>query len=114
MKVDEDGYAYSLFLSHLYEDLQERLVERYETLFPRGLPTTGSDNGFLIEQALDFIESRLIAIPQPFAGYFHFLPPHYPYNTSKEFFNAFDRDGFKWIEKPRDVLRESKSAQKTH
>lgn len=111
MKVNEDGYAYSLFVSHLYEDLQERKVAKYETLFPRGLPTTGSDNGFLIEQAVDYIESRLTAIPQPFAGYFHFLPPHYPYRTSQEFFNAFDRDGFKWIEKPRDVFagRESKN-----
>jgi len=111
MKVDEDGYAYSLFLSHLYEDLQKRKVAKYETLFPRGLPTTGSDNGFLIEQAVDYIESRLTAIPQPFAGYFHFLPPHYPYRTSQEFFNAFDHDGLKWIEKPRDVFagRESKN-----
>jgi arylsulfatase A-like enzyme len=104
MKIKEEGYAYSLFLSHLYEALQEKKIENLEPLFPRGLPTTGSDNGFTIEQAVDYITGRLISIPQPFAGYFHFLPPHYPYHTSKEFLDAFLNDGYKPMEKPRDIF----------
>src|SRR5215216_3210904 len=39
MKVNEEGSAYSLFLSHLYERLQERKIESLKPLFPRGLPT---------------------------------------------------------------------------
>jgi arylsulfatase A-like enzyme len=111
MKVKEEGYAYSLFLSHLYENIQENKVESYKSLFPRGLPNTGSDNGFTIEQAVNYIKNRLPAIPEPFLGYFHFLPPHYPYRTTREFYNAFHQDGFKWIDKPRDVFagRESKN-----
>ena len=104
MRVKEDGLAYSLFLSNLYEDLQEKMIRDLKPLFPRGLPTTGSDNGFLIEQAVDYIANRLVSIPQPFAGYFHFLPPHYPYRTSREFFNTFKNDGFKPIEKPVDLF----------
>jgi arylsulfatase A-like enzyme len=104
MKVNEDGYAYSLFLSHLYEDLQEKKIKNLKSLFPRGLPTTGSDNGFMIEQAVDYISDRLTSISQPFMGYFHFLPPHFPYRTSKEFYNDFKADGFKPVEKPIDVF----------
>jgi len=104
MRVNEDGFAYSLFLSHLYEDLQEKKIENFKALFPRGLPTTGSDNGFLVEQAVDYIADRLTSISQPFVGYFHFLPPHYPYRTSQEFYNTFNGDSFKPVEKPIDIF----------
>jgi arylsulfatase A-like enzyme len=104
MKIGEEGHAYSLLLSPLYEDLEKRKVKNLLSQFPRGLPTTGSDNGFLVEQAVDYITERLHAIPQPFAGYFHFLPPHYPYHTSKEFTDAFLHDKYKPIEKPVDIF----------
>jgi arylsulfatase A-like enzyme len=104
MRIKEDGYAYSLFLSHLYEDLQEKRIEALKPLFPRGLPTTGVDNGFLLETAIDAIGSRLPDVPQPFIGYFHFMPPHYPYRTPREYFNAFNSDGLKFIKKPVDIL----------
>lgn len=104
MKVNEEGSAYSLFLSHLYESLQERKIESLKPLFPRGLPTTGLVNPFLLETAIDALGRRLSEIPQPFVGYFHFMPPHHPYRTSREFFNAFKGDGFKPVEKPVDFL----------
>lgn len=104
MKIEEAGSAYSLLLSHVYEDLEKKKVENLLAQFPRGLPTTGSDNGFLVEQAVDYILTRLQAIPQPFAGYFHFLPPHYPYHTSKEFTDVFLHDKYKPIEKPVDIF----------
>ncbi|HEY2981085.1 MAG TPA: sulfatase-like hydrolase/transferase, partial [Anaerolineales bacterium] len=37
-------------------------------------------------------------------GYFHFLPPHGPYNTSLEFYNHFGQDGFAPAGKPDDVF----------
>lgn len=104
MKVNEEGSAYSLFLSHLYESLQDRSIEKLKPLFPRGLPTVSSIDPYLLETAVDAVERRLTEIPQPFLGYFHFMPPHHPYRTSREFFNAFRADGLKPIEKPIDIL----------
>ena len=104
MQVREDGSAYSLFLSHLYERLQESRLESLEPRFPRGIPLAGTVNHFLLETAIDGVGHRLVDIPQPFIGYFHFLPPHHPYRTSNEFFNAFKGDGVKFIEKPTEPL----------
>ncbi len=104
MRIADAGYAYSLFLSHLYKVLQEGKIAKLEPLFPRGIPTTGSDNGFLLEQAVDFLSTTLKSVPQPFFAYFHFLPPHFPYRTSLEFFNHFRNDGYQPVEKPRDVF----------
>jgi sulfatase-like protein len=99
-----DGYAYSLFLSHLYKVLQDGKVANLKPLFPRGLPTTGSDDGFLLEQAVDWLGNLLTTVPQPFMGYFHFLPPHFPYNTSIDFYDRFKGDGYKPVEKPLDIF----------
>ena len=107
MRIGE-GYAYSLFLAHLYKVLQEGKVANLQPFFPRGLPTTGSDDGFLLEQAVDWIGDLLTTIPQPFAGYFHFLPPHSPYNTSIDFYNRFKGDGYKPVEKPRDIFTDKR------
>jgi arylsulfatase A-like enzyme len=105
LKVNEEGSAYSLFLSHLYESLQNKRMERLKPLFPRGLPTVGQSlNPYLLEDATDEIGRQLAEIPQPFLGYFHFMPPHHPYRTSREFMNAFRDDGVKSIEKPVDRL----------
>lgn len=104
MQVNEEGSAYSLFLSHLYESLQDRKIEKLKPFFPRGLPTVSSIDPYLLETAVDAVKKRLTEIPQPFMGYFHFMPPHHPYRTSREFFNAFKGDGFKPIEKPIDIL----------
>ncbi|MFT3890415.1 MAG: sulfatase-like hydrolase/transferase [Anaerolineales bacterium] len=106
--LSDDGDAYSLFLSHLVEDLQEKKISGLQPSFPRGLPTSETDIGFTLEQARDYIVSRLISAPQPFAGYFHFLPPHYPYNTSSQFYDYFNEDGFVPIHKPRDVFATNK------
>jgi choline-sulfatase len=43
------------------------------------------------------------AIPRPFLGYFHFLPPHFPYKTHRDFFERFKRDGWAPPEKPVDT-----------
>jgi arylsulfatase A-like enzyme len=106
MKINDEGSAYSLFLSHLYESLQERKIIGLRPLFPRGLPTIDQVNPYLLETAVDAIGRRLMDIPQPFIGYFHFMPPHHPYRTAREFFNAFKGDGFQPIEKPIDILAE--------
>ena len=105
MQIGE-GYAYSLFLAHLYKVLEEGKVANLQPLFPRGLPTTGSDDAFLLEQAVDWLSNVLTVVPQPFMGYFHFLPPHFPYRTPIEFYNHFKHDGYKPLEKPIDIFAE--------
>lgn len=104
MKIAEEGHAYSLLLSHLYQSRLEAEIKDIKPLFPRGLPTAGSDNGFLLESAVDTIGNRLVEIRQPFIGYFHFLPPHRPYRTSREFFDSFNGDGYKPEQKPIDIF----------
>jgi len=108
--LSDDGSAYSLFLSGLIENLQEKKIEDLKPLFPRGLPTSKSDIGFTLERAREYMLGRLTSIPQPFAGYFHFLPPHNPYNTSQKFINYFNEDGFLPIHKPRDIFATSQKS----
>ncbi len=99
-----DGYSYSLFLSHLYRVLEDGKVASLKPLFPRGLPTAGANDSFLLEQAVDWIGNVLTVLPQPFFGYFHFLPPHAPYRTSLEFFNVFGNDDLRPVQKPIDIF----------
>ena len=105
--LSDDGDAYSLFLSHLIEDLQDKKLQELKPEFPRGLPTSKSDIGFTLERARTYIVDRLTSVQQPFAGYFHFLPPHNPYNTSKKFYNRFTGDDFFPVHKPRDIFAEN-------
>lgn len=104
IKSKETGYAYSLFLSHLYQPLQDSLVRNVNSQFPRGIPTANYDDGFVLGHAIDSVSERLAVIPQPFLGYFHFLPPHSPYRTTLEFYNNFNDDGIAPVEKPLSVF----------
>jgi arylsulfatase A-like enzyme len=102
LKREDWGYVYSLFLSRIYEQIQDSTVADLKPFYPRGLPRISSDNYFILEQAVDLIMGRLGAVPQPFMGYFHFLPPHYPYKTHRDFYGRFARDGWKPPKKPVD------------
>jgi len=104
IKINEEGFAYSLFLSHLYESLQDRKIKNLKPRFPRGLPTVNAIHPYMLETAIDAIRERLPEVPQPFFGYFHFMPPHAPYRTPRDFVDTFNGDGFKPIEKPVDPI----------
>jgi arylsulfatase A-like enzyme len=110
VNLQGEGYAYSLFFSHLNEVLQDIRDPRLQQQFPRGLPSTGDvSSQFLLETAVDWIGSRVSRLPRPFAGYFHMLPPHGPYNTTREFYNRFRADGFSPLSKPDDLFSEGLS-----
>lgn len=98
------GYAYSLFLSHVYQAVQGGRSAELNQVFPRGLPTIKPDDDFLLEHAVEGIANVLRSAPQPFLGYFHFLPPHDPYRTSVEFYDRFRNDGFAPVFKPEDAF----------
>lgn len=107
INVKGEGYGYSLFLSHLYQALQERKDPALSNLFPRGIPSTGDvSSQFLLETAVDWIADRVARVPRPFIGYFHLLPPHGPYNTTLEFYDRFKGDGYRPVYKPEDVFSE--------
>lgn len=111
IKRHEDGYSYSLFLSRLYENLRELKVRGFKQAYPRGLPNVTGDKYFLLEDAVDFLRERLINIPRPFVGYFHFLPPHFPYKTHRQFYHVFEGDGYKPVDKPWDLFHEDKTPE---
>jgi arylsulfatase A-like enzyme len=95
----KSGYAYSLLLSFLYQQLnQSQLIEQYNT-FPRGIPYISGNSYYRLEDAIDWTYSELTITQQPFLGYFHYLPPHKPYLTRKEFTNAFKGDSPEYIVK---------------
>jgi arylsulfatase A-like enzyme len=106
IKTRDEGYAYSLFLSRIYRQIRDKQIEKFFPSYPRGVPHNNIDNYFLLEDAVDFIGDRLAISSQPFLGYFHFLPPHDPYNTHQEFYGRFGSDGLKIFPKPVHILTE--------
>lgn len=110
VNLRDEGYAYSLMFSHLHGVLQDSRDPGLKQRFPRGIPSTGDvSSQFLLETAVDWIDSRLARIRRPFAGYFHLLPPHGPYNTTRQFYNQFREDSLRPIPKPEDVFSDELS-----
>lgn len=108
IKNSTDGFAYSMFLPNLYEKFEKRGISKSSWIkaqFPRGVPKNGYFP-FVLEQAIDSIGELLTNIRQPFMGYFHFYPPHDPYNTHREFFRRFENDGYVPVDKPLDIFQD--------
>lgn len=114
MNLDLAGGTYSLFLSSFFQKLQEKNHERIQTSFPLGLPAAIMGNQFFrVEDAVDWLIDLIPQSPQPFLGYFHFLPPHAPYNTRRDFFERFKEDGWKPTDKPNhDISKIGKKRAK--
>jgi arylsulfatase A-like enzyme len=96
--------TYSLFLAHLYEWYRQGIINTFSDVYPRGIPNIREDNFFLPEDAIDWTQEQLIEIPQPFLGYFHYLPPHDPYYTRRDFTDFFKDDTFVPISKPEHTF----------
>jgi len=99
----KSGYAYSLLLSFLYQHLEQGAFADQLKTFPRGLPYISSNSYYRLEDAIDWTHLELGMSPQPFLGYFHYLPPHKPYFTRREFTNAFKGDDFEHIVKANPI-----------
>ena len=106
LKKQEDNTNYSLFFSHLYNTYRQRKYKELQVHFPRGVPNINADNYFLLEDSIDWLNNQLISAPQPFLGYYHFLPPHGPYATRDDFFGTFAKDRYRPPRKPRNVFHE--------
>jgi len=105
LKRVQDGYSYSLFGSLLYETMQKGRFDKYAEEFPLGLPRIFEDEYFTLEDGIDWLQNLVLNAPRPFLGYFHYLPPHFPYKTRVDFYNQFANDGFKPIEKPDHIFK---------
>jgi arylsulfatase A-like enzyme len=100
---EEEDFSSSLFISPLINYLQKKNTVYLEKDFPLGLPQAGLDS-FILEDAIDWLIGNVNQFPQPFFGYFHFLPPHAPYHSRKEFAGAFMNDGFHSKRKPKHLF----------
>ena len=105
-RLAREGHSYTLYLSKIVQYLRLRQVAQIAPQFPRGIPryTDLGLNFFTLEQGLDWTQQLVSVLPQPFLGYFHFLPPHDPYFTRHEFIDAFLNDGIEPREKPLHPL----------
>jgi len=101
--------TYSLFFSHIYRAYKERLLAKYQGAYPRGLPNIRDDNFFLPEDATDYTITEVPELPQPFLGYFHYLPPHDPYLTRADYVDAFLKDGFDPLKKPQHLFTRNRT-----
>lgn len=104
IKQKDDGNSYSLLLPSVYNSLKKGRVGDLAKDFPRGLPNVNQDSYFVLEDGIDWLYNLMFTAPQPFFGYYHFLPPHFPYNTRTEFYNQFLNDGYKAVEKPESIF----------
>ena len=106
-----DGYSTSLYLSQLYGYFKRKRAAQMEDIaqfFPRGLPNHDDYTYFTLEQGIDWLANQLISAPQPFMGYYHFFPPHHPYNTRTDFYQRFTEDGYQPRQKPPHLFRGEK------
>ena len=103
IKQQNDRVTNSLFLSELYERYKNKSIQSQVANFPRGVPNIEGDNYFIIEDAIDWVQQTLETLPNPFLYYFHLLPPHVPYNTRRQYVNAFN-DGLYWERKTSHIF----------
>jgi arylsulfatase A-like enzyme len=104
MKKNEDGASYSLFLSKLYQKYEDSKIKDIQNDFPLGLPVINVDNYYRLEDVINWLSDQLPLATPPFLGYFHFLPPHRPYNTRRDFFRRFARDNYAFPAKPISIF----------
>ena len=95
----------SLFLSVMYQLWRTRwktdMQRQNRQDFPRGLPAPSPAPFFYrLEDEIDWVLEQVAASSEPYLGYFHFLPPHEPYNPRREFVGIFDNDGYVPVPKP--------------
>lgn len=101
---DPPASLYASILDRLKRESQTRyLNETFKEQFPRGIPNcqTGkpSIQCFRLEDSIDWLQTQIGALPSPFLGYVHVLPPHAPYNPPSEFVGRFG-GGWKPTGKP--------------
>ncbi len=104
----------SLFLRDLYtrmfERSRQRIIDKYRREFPKNPPEV-SGFPYLLETGIDWLVENTPNQPHPFLSYFHFLPPHAPYqHTRAEFQGVFSGEVSEIPQKPEHVFSQGQSA----
>ena len=104
-----EGTSYALYFPWIKEAIKKLRIRDLELDYPRGLPYINVDDYYTLDPGIDHLVQRVSEAPQPFLGYYHFLPPHAPYNPSQTFVGAFDRDGVHVMDKGRHTFSRKKT-----
>ena len=93
---------YGSFFDKLKSYLASKeILAKWKKEYPRGVPNLGKYKVyFLPEQVFNGISGDIVRLREPFAGYFHFFPPHEPYFANRRFIGRFD-DG--WLPTPKPL-----------
>lgn len=110
LKKGGDHFSYSLFLSEIYEKLKSLRFNEIRANFPLGIPSINVDNYYLLENGIDYLQNLFMDATSPFLGYFHFLPPHEPYNTRNEFVGRFAEDQYSPAKKPPHLFSQDQKS----
>ena len=84
----------SLFYSLLlkidnYNNLMKD-AQKFGVVYPRGIPNNYEGMTLTLEHALKATGEELSKSHSPYFAYFHYWPPHSPFNPTKEFVGIFD------------------------
>lgn len=113
MSLSTTDFANSLLLPALHKQFVDWVQRPYKQAlaaeFPRGLPSTQDQINYILEDGVNWLDQSLPQLPQPFLGYFHFLPPHDPYVTRHEFIDAFADDGYAPPAKPEHLFSDGQT-----
>lgn len=116
MSLSTSDFANSLLLPTLHKKFVDWVQKPYKQAladeFPRGLPSTQDQINYILEDGINWLHQSLPQLPQPFLGYFHFLPPHDPYVTRHEFMDTFTDDNYAPLAKPEHLFSDGQSEGK--
>ena len=93
---------FELFFTSIKNRLQKENAEKLKEEYPLGLNQNGSIQ-FVLEDTITWMMGQITALPRPFLGYYHLLPPHSPYSPRREFWGRF-QDGWVPPSRPRHPL----------
>jgi len=90
-----NDYDASLFLGPILRILsrydRKLLENHYGDMYPQGMPD--STELFLLEDLVNGAIEAIKNLAEPYLTYFHFFPPHWPYQSKRDFIKLF-RDGW--------------------
>jgi arylsulfatase A-like enzyme len=95
-----EGYLYALLFPSLLGDSSFEIPPELLAQFPNGVPTAHGTDPFILEDAIQWTADQVSTLPQPFLGYFHYLPPHGAFRTRIDFVDTFLDDGYAHVRKP--------------
>lgn len=84
--------------------IEKLLNQKFNKRFPRGVPNSTLIY-FTLEEAMNWIKKQVKISQQPFLGYIHLFPPHYPYTTRSDFIDRF-LDNWQPTPKPESIFAE--------